>query len=147
MTPKQRMLVQSTYEMAMPRLSMVSDRFYSRLLKRHPELQTLFKSDLQHQGNLFTRFITMVVHHLEDRATVEAMLVEVGRRHLQYGVGREHFELASKILVSSVRLATGIHFTYEIHKAWEAFYDYMVNHMAPATDTLALPASRTALHQ
>jgi len=147
MTPKQRMLIQSTYEMAMPRLSMVSDRFYSRLLKRHPELQTLFKADLQHQSKLFTRFITMVVHHLEDSVMVETMLGEVGRRHLQYGVGREHYELASKILVSSVRLATGIHFTYEIHKAWEAFYDYMVDHMAPSTDVVALPVTRTALHQ
>lgn len=146
MTPRQRMLVQSTYEMAMPRLSMVSDRFYTRLLKRHPELQTLFKGDLQHQGKLFTRFITMVVHQLEDSAAVEAMLGEVGRRHLQYGVGREQLELASKILVSSVRLATGLHFTYEIHKAWNAFYDYMVDHMAPTTDTIALE-TRAALHQ
>lgn len=147
MTPRQRMLVQSTYEMAMPRLSMVSDRFYTRLLKRHPELRSLFKSDLKHLGKLFTQTFTLVVQRLEDSAAVEAMLGELGQRHQQYGVERKHYELASKILVSSVRLASGIPFTYEIRKAWEAFYNYMVDCLVPDTDAVPAKAAGVTLHQ
>lgn len=147
MTPRQRMLVQSTYEMAMPRLSMVSDRFYTRLLKRHPELRSLFKSDLRHLGRLFAQTFTLVVQRLEDSEAVETMLGELGQRHRQYGVEREHYELASKILISSVRLASGISFTYEIRKAWEAFYDYIIECMAPDTSAVASQPSRARLHQ
>lgn len=147
MTPRQRMLVQSTYEMAIPRLSMVSDRFYSRLLKRHPELGSLFKSDLKHLGRLFAQTFTLIVQRLEDSAAVESMLGELGMRHQQYGVQRKHYELASKILISSVRLASGISFTYEIRKAWEAFYDYLVECLAPETSVVALQPVKAIVHQ
>lgn len=147
MTPRQRMLIQSTFEMAMPRLSMVSDRFYTRLLKRKPELLLLFKGDLQSQGRLFTRFITNVIHNLEDSRDVEASLKELGLRHQQYGVEREHYQLASKVFISSVRLATGIHFSYEVHKAWEAFYAFVVDCMAPVNHQSLVPESRSVLHQ
>lgn len=147
MTPRQRMLIQSTYEMATPRLSMVSNRFYTRLLKRHPELKSMFKGDLKKQGQLFTSAITAVIQRLQDQAAVEQMLRELGERHLRYGVERSHYELASKVLISSVRLATGIRFSYEIHKAWEDFYLFVIECMAPAGETFhALPV-RAISHQ
>jgi len=147
MTPRQRMLVQSTFEMAMPRLSMVSDRFYSRLLKTHPELQPMFKGDLRAQGQMFTRAIANVIHNLEDLPGVEENLRALGSRHLQYGVQREHYELASKVLLSSVRLATGLQFNYEVRKSWEAFYAFVVNCMAPVDNQFQMPETRAVLHQ
>jgi hemoglobin-like flavoprotein len=135
MTPRQRMLVQSTYELAIPRLNMVSDRFYSRLLKRNPQIKSMFKGDLRVQSQLFTKAITQVIHNLHDQVKVEEMLVDLGARHQQYGVTRNHYELASKVLISSVRQATGIRFTYEIQKAWETFYLYVVDCMSQDIDT------------
>jgi len=147
MTPRQRMLIQSTYEMAMPRLNMVSNRFYARLLKAQPELNKLFKGDLQKQGQLFSFFITHVIQNLGQSEDVEKMLSELGVRHKQYGVHRVHYELASKILISSVRLASGINHSYEIHKAWEAFYAYLVLHM-DSGQSAEIPAERLGiLHQ
>jgi len=123
------MLVQSTYEMAIPRLNMVSDRFYMRLLKRYPQIRSMFTGDLKVQSQLFTKAITQVIRNLHDQETVEQMLVELGARHRGYGVTRSHYELASKVLISSVRQATGIRFTYEIQKAWETFYLFVVDCM------------------
>jgi len=147
MTPRQRMLIQSTYEMAMPRLTMVSDRFYTRLLKRHPHLQQMFKGDLRKQGQLFTKSISLVIDNLDDSEVVETMLRDLGLRHQQYGVTRNHYELASKVLISSVRQATGIRFTYEIQKAWEAFYIYVVDCMAQEEEPVASAPARIVLHQ
>lgn len=147
MTPRQRMLVQSTYEMAMPRLSMVSDRFYTRLLKRYPHLREMFKGDLKQQGQLFTKSITIVIQNLEDANGVETMLRELGERHEQYGVERNHYELASKVLIGSVRQATGIRFTYEIHKAWDAFYRYVIECMAPEEQVQMAAGAQAVLHQ
>ena len=130
MTPRQRMLVQSTYEMAIPRLNMVSDRFYTRLLKRYPHLKSMFKGDLKEQSRMFTKMISQVIGNLNDTEKVEQILVELGSRHRQYGVTRTHYELGSKVLISSVRQSTGIRFTYEIQKAWETFYLYIVECMS-----------------
>ena len=124
------MLVQSTYEMAIPRLNMVSERFYSRLLKRNPQIKSMFKGDLRIQSQLFTRAISQVINNLHDLEMVEAMLADLGARHHRYGVTRTHYELASKVLISSVRQATGIRFTYEIQKAWETFYLYIMDRMS-----------------
>jgi len=124
------MLVQSTYEMAIPRLSMVSDRFYTRLLKRHPQIGEMFKGNLKVQSQLFTQAISEVIGNLDDQCKVEEMLTDLGFRHRRYGVTRTHYELASKVLISSVRQATGITFTYEIQKAWETFYLYIVECMS-----------------
>lgn len=124
------MLVQSTYEMAIPRLNMVSERFYSRLLKRNPQIESMFKGDLRVQSQLFTKAISQVINNLHDSEMVEELLVDLGARHHQYGVTRAHYELASKVLISSVRQATGIRFTYEIQKAWETFYLYIVDCMS-----------------
>jgi hemoglobin-like flavoprotein len=130
MTPRQRMLVQSTYEMAIPRLNMVSDRFYSRLLKRDPHIRNLFKGDLKVQSQLFTKAISQVIQNLHDSVMVEEMLMDLGTRHRNYGITRTHYELASKVLIAAVRQATGIRFTYEIQKAWETFYLYVVDCMS-----------------
>ena len=147
MTPRQRMLVQSTYEMAIPRLNMVSDRFYSRLLKRYPHIKNLFKGDLRVQSLLFTKAISQVIQNLHDSAMVEEMLVDLGTRHQQYGLTRGHYELASKVLISSVRQATGIRFTYEIQKAWEAFYLYVVDCMSRNADAQEQGVRKVALRQ
>lgn len=139
------MLVQSTYEMAIPRLNMVSDRFYSRLLKRYPQIKNLFKGDLKIQSQLFTKAISQVIQNLHDPAMVEQMLVDLGTRHRQYGITRTHYELASKVLISSVRQATGIRFTYEIQKAWETFYLYVMDCMSSDSDDEKQDAPKVAL--
>lgn len=141
------MLVQSTYEMAIPRLNMVSDRFYMRLLKRYPHIKTMFKGDLKVQSHLFTKAISQVVRNLHDQSTVEAMLVDLGARHRCYGVTRAHYELASKVLISSVRQATGIRFTYEIQKAWETFYLFVVECMSRDIETNEKTVSKVALNR
>jgi hemoglobin-like flavoprotein len=145
MTPRQRMLVQSTYEMAIPRLNMVSDRFYTRLLKRYPHIKNMFKGDLKIQSHLFTKAISQVIRNLHDQAAVEQMLVDLGARHRCYGVTRSHYELASKVLISSVRQATGIRFTYEIQKAWETFYLFVVNCMSRDVEVEERAGSKMAL--
>lgn len=135
------MLVQSTYEMAVPRLSMVSDRFYSRLLKRNPQIEEMFKGDLKVQNQLFAQAINEVIRNLNDPCKVEAMLMDLGARHRRYGVTRAHYELASKVLISSIRQATGITFTYEIQKAWETFYLYLVEFMSRSSEVVEKPES------
>ena len=146
MTPRQRMLVQSTYEMAIPRLNMISSRFYSRLLKRYPQIKIMFKDDLRVQSQLFTNAITQVIYSLHDMKAVEEMLLDLGERHRGYGVTRAHYELASKVLISSVRQATGIRFTYEIQKAWESFYLFVVDNMSRDTGKEESVVSNVAAH-
>jgi len=141
------MLVQSTYEMAIPRLNMVSDRFYSRLLQRYPQIKNLFKGDLKVQSLLFTKAISQVIQNLHDSTMVEEMLVDLGARHRQYGITRAHYELASKVLISSVRQATGIRFNYEIQKAWETFYLYVVDCMSRQEDAEEQAVAKVALQQ
>jgi nitric oxide dioxygenase len=126
---------------------MVSERFYSRLLKAHPELQPMFRGDIRIQGQQFTRFITSIIHDLEDGPRVTANLKALGLRHRQYGVERRHYELASKIFLSSVRLTAGIQFSYEVRKSWEAFYVCIVDCMAPEKSEATLSDKRIGLHQ
>jgi len=138
------MLVQSTYELAIPRLNMVSDRFYTRLLRRYPHIKNLFKGDLKVQGQMFTNAISQVISNLHDLPAVEVILADLGARHRGYGVTRAHYELASKVLISSIRQATGIRFTYEIQKAWEMFYLYIVECMSRDVEAEEHVVSRIA---
>ena len=46
MTPRQKLIVQSTFERAQPNLAAVGRRLYQKLLERHPGMRKLFASDM-----------------------------------------------------------------------------------------------------
>lgn len=132
-TPRQKLLVQASFEQAMPRLSMVSDRFYHRLFRNRPELRERFPQDMTKQGALLTTTVAHAVRHIGHLEDIRDELQRLGQRHRAYGVHPEDYQLAGRVLISSIRITAGIEFSREMRSAWKAFYGELVGHMLSDT--------------
>mmetsp|Transcript_37517 Transcript_37517/g.108381 ORF Transcript_37517/g.108381 Transcript_37517/m.108381 type:complete len:404 (+) Transcript_37517:69-1280(+) len=81
---------------------------------------------------LFSKFINAVgcaVAGLHDNSKLVAMLLQLGKRHMNYGVHEAHFEALGKAFTLTLREIMGVEFTKEVEDAWAMAYSFMTSIM------------------
>lgn len=132
MTPHQISLVQKTWALAEPLGDTVTVLFYGRLFELDPSLRRLFRQDMLSQGRNLRRMLAIVVRGLPQPESIRPMLEESGRRHVQYGVKSEHYDLVEQALLWTLQQGLREHFTPEVRDAWHAAYTLMAGFMLEA---------------
>lgn len=56
-------------------------------------------------------------------------LFDMGRRHIQYGVGSSHLPLMGEAIVEALRELLGLQFSEEDATAWRSVLAFVVQHM------------------
>jgi len=77
---------------------------------------------------LFSKFINAVgcaVAGLHDTATLVPMLMQLGRRHLSYGVGAPHFQTLGRAFNLTLAEILGDDFSQEVAAAWTMAFNFM----------------------
>jgi len=122
MTPKQKLIVQSTFEQIQPAIPHVADRFYSRLFRRHDELRQLFHNSQHKQAAEFGRSLSEIIHRLDNPSDLKAYLRLLAERHEEYGLSDMHYAEVGKAFVFAMRHALGPSFSRSVANAWNAFF-------------------------
>mmetsp|Transcript_115822 Transcript_115822/g.227180 ORF Transcript_115822/g.227180 Transcript_115822/m.227180 type:complete len:192 (+) Transcript_115822:1-576(+) len=81
---------------------------------------------------LFSKFINAVgcaVAGLHDNSKLVAMLLQLGQRHVNYGVHEAHFQALSKAFSLTLREILGAAFTKDVEDAWAMAYSFMTSIM------------------
>jgi len=81
---------------------------------------------------LFSKFINAVgcaVAGLHDNTKLVAMLLQLGQRHVHYGVHEAHFEAMGKAFTLTLRDILGPAFTKDVEDAWSMAYTFMTSIM------------------
>ena len=141
MTPRQKMLVRSTFAQVLPIAETAAALFYARLFELDPSLRPLFTSDMTEQGRKLMQMIATAVRGLDDLGTLVPAVRALGRRHGGYGVTDEHYETVAVALLCTLEIGLGDAFTDEARAAWIAVYTLLADTMKAGA---AAPLARTA---
>ena len=116
-------LIQTTFTQIAPQADAAAEIFYGRLFEIAPHTKSLFaNTDMRKQGRKLMQTIAMAVgaiHHLE---TLIPAVEALGRRHIDYGVQKEHYAIVGEALIWTLEQALGDEFTDEVRTAWTKVY-------------------------
>jgi hemoglobin-like flavoprotein len=128
MTNQQRQIVTESFARLVPITSEATAMFYNRLWEIAPETKSLFQStDMAHQGVKLMQTLGMSVRALHDPDSIVPLLRDLGRRHIDYGVTRDQFDLVKSALLWMIQGCLGQDFTPEVQEAWIAAYDLIAS--------------------
>lgn len=132
MTPEQIELVKSSWEQVKPISEQAAELFYGRLFDLDENLEPLFKGDMKEQGRKLMTMITMAVNGLTSLETIVPAVQELGRRHVDYGVKGEDYDVVGEALLWTLGQGLGDAFTDETKAAWTETYGLLAATMKEA---------------
>ena len=133
MTPQQVSQVQASFNKIVPIANRAAALFYGRLFETAPETRALFRGDIDTQGRKLMSALATVVNSLSDFEGVVPIACDLAKRHVGYGVGREHYALVGSALLWALEQGLADEFTPALRAAWEAAYSALSEVMiAPA---------------
>jgi hemoglobin-like flavoprotein len=119
-------LVQSSFTKIALTADQVAKTFYHRLFEVQPSVRTLFHGDLDQQGMKLMQMIAVVVTGLDYLEEVVVPAVQdLGRRHVAYGVRREHYAIVGEVLLWTLEKVLADEFTSDVKLAWANVYDLL----------------------
>lgn len=144
MTPEQKQLIRDSWQ----RVGAIGDAaaalFYDRLFEIDPSTRPLFdKADMKTQRGKLLQALAMVVAGLDRLESMVPALEQLGRRHVDYGVRRHHYDSVGAALLWTFERGLGDAWTAEAEAAWVRAYAIVSGVMATAGD-VALVESRAA---
>jgi len=122
MTPQQVNQVQASFIKVVPMANRAAALFYGRLFETAPETRALFRSDIDRQGRKLMSALKTVVNNLGDFETIVPVARDLAKRHVAYGVAREHYSLVGSALLWTLEQGLADEFTPALRTAWEAAY-------------------------
>lgn len=122
-------LLQSSFALVEARAGAIGIRFYDTLLTRHPELRSLFGTDLEVQSQRLMAMIAAGVGLLDRPAQLLPALQDLGRRHRRYGVRAAHYPMVGAALLETLAESLGEAWTPELRASWVGFYELVARTM------------------
>jgi hemoglobin-like flavoprotein len=132
MTPEQKRLVQESFSRVLPIKDQAAGLFYDRLFTLDPSLRALFKGDIKRQGALLMAMINTAVNGLNRLDEIVPAVQQLGRRHADYGVRREHYATVASALLWTLEQGLGEAWTPPVKEAWTACYGLLADVMQKA---------------
>jgi hemoglobin-like flavoprotein len=134
MTPKQKQLVQNSWEKVLPISDTAATLFYGRLFELDPSTRPLFKhANMPEQRKKLMDMIGTAVNSLNALDQLIPAVTDLGQRHMAYGVTDEHYASVGSALLWTLEQGLGADFTPEVKEAWTTVYGVLADTMKNAT--------------
>ena len=121
-TEEQKVLVQTTFGTLAINSAQTAETFYGRLFQLDPAVQALFVHDMQQQGIKLMQLLATAVAGLDDLPAIVPAVQALGRRHVGYGVQKEHYATVGTALLWTLQNVLGTDYTPEVENAWTSVY-------------------------
>lgn len=136
MNKEQVEMIQSSWKVVLsyPKGSPI-DIFYTKLFEvGGEEIKTLFKSsDMKVQGKRLVDMLSMAVYMVNDLGNLKPKLEELGKRHVKYGVKKDHYQYVGTALLYLLELALEDKWTKEMKETWLIVWGFVSNSMIDAS--------------
>lgn len=103
--------------------------FYRRLFALDPALRPLFREDIEVQSQKLLNLLGQALELLERPTQLTAVLVDLGARHVSYGVRDHDYDTVGQALLGMLQEALGQGFTPEVRSAWIELYGTLASTM------------------
>jgi len=134
MTPKQIKQVQESWKKVALISEQAADIFYTKLFEKMPELQSLFKTDMEEQGKKLMTMIGSAVALLNKPDKLVPVVQQLGERHATYGVESAHYDVVGAALLETLEAGLGDDFTSPLKQAWTEVYGLLATTMIEAAE-------------
>ncbi len=111
--------------------------FYQRLIEQYPEMQPLFKGDMDRQRDLLVTMLDTVVSALDNPDPVRRLIETLGERHVGYGVTPAHYVQFRGVLLWAIEQGLGDDFDASTARAWGEVYDTLTRTMQAGAERVA----------
>jgi class 3 adenylate cyclase/hemoglobin-like flavoprotein len=117
------LLVQESFEKVARRRAEAAALFYELLFQIDPGSRALFaRTDMAVQGEMLMSVLAAAVKGLDRIEELRPTLLELGRRHVGYGVEPSHYASVEAALLEMVRRMSGEEFGIDVRLAWARIY-------------------------
>lgn len=115
-------LLEASFAAVAPRADELADKFYGRLFREHPQVRPLFKAPQAEQKKKLVASLAMIVQSLRNPDALRAYAEQLGVRHLDYNVAREHYPIVGQNLLATLADVAGDAWNDELEAAWAEAY-------------------------
>jgi nitric oxide dioxygenase len=130
---QQKRLVRQSFESLEEYSDTVVRLFYGRLFEIAPQVRGLFHIDLREQSRKLQDMLATIVNALDRFDELQPVLVELGRRHVGYGVLPEHYDALRLALLWALGHALNSEFDSDTKAAWDQLLRSVASTMLQAT--------------
>lgn len=128
LTNQQKQLVIESFAKVAPIAEQAAELFYNRLWEIAPETQGMFKTtDMKAQGMKLMQTLGIAVKSLYSLENLIPVVEELGKRHVTYGVKKEHYDIVGIALLWTLGQGLGDDFTPEVEEAWASVYGVLAS--------------------
>lgn len=127
--PDDIFLIQQSMPFLFAEDSIFAAEFYRRLFEKAPEARQLFKGNMDRQIALLSHVLKGTVYALCRPQNLIMGLQELGKRHIDYGVKKEHFVIVKAVLLETLASSIGKGYDEQTHQAWDRVLDIAFNQM------------------
>ncbi len=110
--------VRASYATLAPHSDELVRRFYDNLFAAHPSMRRMFPADMGRQREHLAAALAMLVRNLDSLEALEPTLMDLGARHVAFGVIPEHYPPVRDALLSAVEASARPPLTPETREAW-----------------------------
>ncbi len=132
LTPHEIQLIQTSFQNVVPIKTQAADIFYNKLFEYDPGLRSLFKTNMEEQGNKLMSILGAAVKGLNDIEKLIPVLENLARTHLEYGVKIDDYTPVGNALIYALKQGLGEDFTPEVREAWSKLYRVLADVMRSA---------------
>lgn len=127
--PDDIFLIQQSMPFLFAEDSAFAVEFYRRLFEKAPQARQLFKGNMDRQVALLSHVLKGTVYALCRPQNLVMGLQELGKRHIQYGVKKEHFVIVKEVLLETLASSIGKGYDELTHRAWDSVLDIAFQQM------------------
>ena len=110
----------------------LGDVFYTKLFYDHPELRKMFPQEMEEQNKKLIDMLNVIIERLENLDELKGEIIAVAKRHVDYGVKTEHYNMVGTALLWTLQKALGKDWTEELRTAWISCYTVLSDTMITA---------------
>lgn len=127
--PDMRLIVQSTWEEMKQKEYKFGELLYAKLFEIAPHLTKMFSGDMASQSRMLAQMLDTIIYSTSRPEHLTLGLFTLGKKHDDYGVKDEHYELIKKALMNTLQDVLNDQFDDNTQLAWSSIIDLIISTM------------------
>ena len=111
----------------------IADVFYTKLFHDNPQLRKMFPQNIEEQYTKLIDMLNTIIARLEKLDDLKGDIVQMAKRHVNYGVKPEHYNMVGKALLWTLQKTLGADWNAELRTAWVNCYAVLSGTMITVT--------------
>ena len=111
----------------------IADVFYTKLFHDNPELRKMFPQNMEGQYGKLIDMLNTIIERLEKLDDLKGDIVQMAKRHVNYGVLPQHYNMVGKALLWTLQKNLGNEWNAELRTAWVNCYAVLSGTMITVT--------------